>query len=114
MENFIALDTSPEGLIFIPADQSGICAPVLGVANALSGSSSFFKIGLGPPRPASEAAGSCFYTAPEDICAIYASPPMDVSECPVSPGSCVDNCGALDVDGGCFCDVGRSRFELSR
>jgi len=103
-----SLDSSPEGIVFVPASASVICADMIVVANAVSGTVTAYRVIQGSPRTGDGhccEGNSC--PAGEQPCSTYSSPPSEgaVSQCDVIIGqSCAASCGFKALTGSCFCD----------
>jgi len=99
-----SLDVGPESMAFVPAELSPICADMLVVANAISGSTTVYKVVDAATER--ETDGSCNTATAPASCDKYMTAPAlaDVSECPASPPACTaTDCGGY-TSSGCGCD----------
>ena len=102
---FNSLDVRPESMVFVPAAASPICADMLVVANAATGSTSVYKVAEAPTERDGD--GSCNTATDPASCDAYKTSPAlsEVSECPADPPACGSaDCGAY-TSNGCGCDA---------
>ena len=100
-----SLDVGPESMVFVPAAVSPICADMLIVANAITGSTSIYKVGDAATERDGD--GSCNTATDPASCDMYKTSPAltDVNECPADPPACgAADCGAY-TSNGCGCDA---------
>jgi len=113
-----SLDVGPEGIQFISAAISPICADLIAVSNAITGTTTIFKVVDDPnsstPRSVD---GSCNTAVDPTSCDMYNTTlnpktKADVTECPADPPSCnSETCGSY-TEFGCGCDFNCAATDL--